>query len=257
MARTLVARLDYPGHLTTHYVQRRRRQRGVQFVLCQQFDAAFKILAQHLKREFGSGTLARTDRIQRLLERYAVELLAAVGQQQIQDLRYPLATRGRLQLGSIPDIAIDAHRIADVVGLNDQRQAVGKRGDDRVRGQVRYREAIQIRLRPARQLGRLGLPEAGVLRRAKPAARSDRSARTARDHHGRHGVVEIQVLARDAIYVGHSDFLDSRQVVVGRVQAVQRNGIGPDGRRTGDRILLELGFAALVQFGGLDELGRY
>ena len=35
MARAVVARLDHPGHLSTHYVQRLRRQRGVQFVLRQ------------------------------------------------------------------------------------------------------------------------------------------------------------------------------------------------------------------------------
>ena len=78
-----------------------------------------------------------------------------------------------------------------------------------------------------------------------------------RYHHGRHRMVEVEVAARHAVDVGHRDLLDSHQVVIGRVQSVQRDRIGPDLGRSGDRILLELRLAALLQLGGLDQFGRH
>ena len=84
MARTPIASRDHLGHLLAHDVEGCGRQGRVQFIVRQQLDATFEILAQHLQREFSSGALARSDRIQRLLVGHPIELLAAVGQQQIQ-----------------------------------------------------------------------------------------------------------------------------------------------------------------------------
>ena len=97
-----------------------------------------------------------------------------------------------------------------------------------MRGGVRHRQSLQSRLRPVRQCGRLGLSEGNVFRSAETAARGDRSARTTRYHHGRDRMVEVEVAARHAVDVGHGYLFDSCQIVIGRLQSVQRDRVGPD-----------------------------
>ena len=72
-------------------------------------------------------------------------------------------------------------------------------------------------LRPFRQLRWLGFAERNVLLAAEAAAWPPPGARTLRHHHGRHGMAEIEVFARDAVDVGHGHFLDACQILVGRV----------------------------------------
>src|SRR2546430_11167347 len=46
------------------------------------------------------------------------------------------------------DMAVHAHRVADVLALHDQSESVRQRADDRVQGRGRYLQTLQSLLRP-------------------------------------------------------------------------------------------------------------
>ena len=70
-------------------------------------------------------------------------------------------------------------------------------------------------------------------------------------------MIEIEVLARDAVHVRDRHLLDARQVVVGRLEPVERERIRPHRGELGDGVALQLRSAALLELGRLDQLGRH
>ena len=85
-------------------------------------------------------------------------MLRAIGQQLAEQIGNAFLALGRLHFGPVADMAEDADRIAHILGLHDQRQAIGQVADHRVRGHRRHRQAVHGRLRPVRQRSGLGFP---------------------------------------------------------------------------------------------------
>src|ERR1700733_14458108 len=103
--------------------------------------------------------LACADSIERLLERHAIKMLAAVGEQPVEYLRDALLSLVLLQFGTIADVAVDAHGVADILRLYDQGDAVGQGADDRVQRRGRHFQALQRFLRPRWQRGGMRLAQ--------------------------------------------------------------------------------------------------
>ena len=70
-------------------------------------------------------------------------------------------------------------------------------------------------------------------------------------------MIQVQVFARDPVHVRERHLLDPHQIIVGRLQSVERNRVRPDRSQSCDRGLLELGGAALLGLGGLDQISRH
>ena len=64
-------------------------------------------------------------------------------------------------------------------------------------------------------------------------------------------------MTRDAIDIRDGDFLDSRQVRFGRLEAVQRQRVGPDRGQPRDGVFLEFGLPPFLHLGRGDQLGRH
>ena len=148
----------------------------MQLVVGQQLQRALEVLGQRLHREIRAGMLARADRIERLLECHPVEVLAAVGQQPLEDLRHAFLVPGLLGLGTIADMPEHTHRVAHVLALHDECQPVGQRADDRVQSRCRHLEALQCLDRPRRQRRRMCFTERDRLLSAEAAAGGHRRA---------------------------------------------------------------------------------
>jgi hypothetical protein len=91
---------------------------------------------------------------------------------------------------------------------------------------------------------------------AKAAVGGYRRARAARQHDAGHRVIQIQVLARDAVDVLDRHALDALEVLIGGSQAVERERIGPDRGELRDGVALQLRGAALLKLRGLHQLRR-
>ena len=251
-----VARSDTQGQLAADDLHGRIGQRRVQFIVGQQFQRALEMLTQHLHREIRTRMLAGTDRIQRLLERDPIEPFTAVGQQPIEHLRDSFLALGLFGLGAIADVAVHAHRVADILALHDQGEAVRQRADDRVQGRGRHLQTLQSLLCPGGQGGRVRLAQGNRLLPAEPAVRRHRLTRAARQHDAGDGVIEVEILARHPVDVRDRDPLDARQILIRRIEPVLRQRLRPHCGEFGDVVALELRRAALLQLGRLDELRR-
>ena len=228
----------------------------MQFIVGQQLHRALEMLPQRLHGEVRSGMLAGADRIQRLLERDPVEPLAAVGQEPLEQLRDTLLALELFGLGAIADVAVHAHRVADILALHDQSETVRQGADDRVQGRGRHLQTLQRLLRPGGQGGRVGLAQGNRLLPAEPAVRGHRLTRAARQHDPGDGVIEVEILARHPVHVRDRDLLDARQILVRRAQPVQRQRLRPHRGELGDVVALELRRAAFLELGRLDEFRR-
>ena len=228
----------------------------MQFIVGQQFQRALEMLPQCLHGEIRSGMLAGTDRIQCLLERDPIEPFTAVGQEPVEHLRDSFLALGLFGLGAIADVAVHTHRVADILALHDQGEAVRQGADDRVQGRGRHLQTLQRLLRPGGQGRGVGLAQGNRLLSAEPAVRGHRLTRAARQHDAGDGVIEVQILARDPVDVRDRDLLDARQILIGRAQPVQRERLRPHRGEFGDVVALELRRAALLQLGRRDEFRR-
>ena len=101
----------------------------MQFVVGEQLDAAIEIPRQDLNRKKRSGAFAGADLVQGLLENKAVEMLGAKGEQGIKKQIDALLARRRFGLRPVADKAEDGDRVAHILRLHNQGEAVGKGGD--------------------------------------------------------------------------------------------------------------------------------
>ena len=207
-------------------VQRSLRQRRVQLVVGQQLDAAIEMLGQGRYGEVRAGAFAGADRIELLLEGDAVEFFAAVGEQLVEHLCDAFPTLRLLRLRAVADVTEHRDGVADILGLHDELQPVRQGGHDGMERRGRHDQPLQGRFRPLRQLRGLGFAERdGFLAAEAATAGRHRCARALRHHHTRYRMIQIEILARHAVDVRDSDFLDAREVVIGRLQAVQASAL--------------------------------
>jgi hypothetical protein len=92
----------------------------MQLVVGEQFDGTCKMLGQRLHGEVRAGMLTGAERVQSLLKRQPVQMLAPIGQQVIEHLGDAFRALGLLEFGAIADVSVDAHRVAYVLGLHDE-----------------------------------------------------------------------------------------------------------------------------------------
>src|ERR1700722_3386584 len=121
----------------------------------------------------------------------------------------------RLDFGTVADTAEYADRIADVLALDDERQAVRQYAHHRLQARRLDLEAFERCARPIRQLGWMGFAERDALLPAEAAARSHGPSAPLRNHDRRHRVREIQVLAGHAIDLLDGHLLDALQILIG------------------------------------------
>ena len=114
-AGTLIAGRDTCGELIAQHGHGIGRQIGIELVLRQQLDAAIQILGQDLKTEIRACLLARADGIQRLLERQAVETVAAEHEHAIEQVADAVLAVRLLDAGLTADMAVDADGVADIL----------------------------------------------------------------------------------------------------------------------------------------------
>ncbi len=184
----------------------------MQLIVCKQLDRAAEARRERLGGEVSAGALAHPHLVERTLKRQSIQMLAAIREQLIEDLRDALVTCGGFSLRTITDVAEDTDRVAHILGLHDEGEAIRQARHDGVRRNGRNAQAAERRLRPARQLGGACLAEGDVLLSTEPAARGDRSAGALRHHDGGDRVIELEVLTGHSIHVCDGDLLDSRQV---------------------------------------------
>ena len=237
------------------HLERLRREGRMQFIVGQQLDAAVEIAARVCSEKsvpacssapIASSACWKATRSSRSSRRGTAA----------PEPRPRPPCLGDLQFGPVLDVAVDADRVAHVLRLHDQGDAVGERADDRMHGRLRHCQASQRRRRPLRQRRRLGFAQRDVFLAAE-AARGDGLARSLRRQHRAHGMVEVEIFARDAVHVFDRHFFDARQIVIRGLEAVDGDRFRPHRRQAVDRILLKLGAAPLLQLGCRDQIRRH
>src|SRR5580704_16662223 len=98
----------------------------MKFVVGQQLHATREVLFQCLHRELETCGLVGGNVVERLLESQAVERGRSIGVKTVQEIRNPLFSLWRLEIGIVLHRADYGYGGAGVVRLDDQAKAVGK-----------------------------------------------------------------------------------------------------------------------------------
>ncbi len=227
----------------------------MQLVVSQQLDGALEVAAQCQHGETRTGGLVHPDLVQGPLKGQPVQRRGAVAKHATQHLADAFLAGRRLEGRLVPYPSVNAHRVARGFGLDNEPQPVGQCLLHRVHVAGRHRERPQYVLGPRRQLDGLGLFRRERLRAAEPLAR-DRLARRLRGEDGPYRGAKIHVFARHAIHVFHRNPAHEVDVVLRRLAAFHREGLGPGHGQVGNRVPLQLQLRHLTAFGGQHQILR-
>ena len=228
----------------------------MKLIIGQEGNAPFEMVRQDLQGEVGPGRYIRSNVILGLLERQAIQGFGSVCKELIQHLVDALFSRRNLHVGIVPDVSVETHGVADRFGLNDQLQPVGKYTHGRMNGGRRNGEFRQDPGRPVGQLDMSRLRQIEGLLAPEPFGHRRGSARRLGRKDGRYGPLRDEAAPGHRIDLGDGYPGNGIEIVLGRVPAFDRQGIGPGHGQALHRIFLKLRIGHFATLGNLHQFIR-
>ena len=207
-------------------------QARMKFIVGEQLGSAVEILRQVCTEKSAPACYLRADIVERLFETHAVERLRAVREQLRKNFRDAFLARRVSVSGAVTDMAIHGDRVADTFRLDDQRNSVRQRAHNRIESRRRHLKALTTRSRPRREArSALHHPEKYFrcrhIRPPKPPARPHpQVCSMAVD-----AFATLRYLRATLFTSATVTFSMRARSSLGRLQAIERDRIGPDDRQ--------------------------
>ncbi len=242
--------------LRAQHRERVGRECGMQQVFRQQPQALLEHRRQDPQREAWPGADRGGDVIGRFLERQPAARLGAMVEQAAHDGGDAFLARRLLHRGNLAHLAEHRDRVADMLGLDDQPQAVGQHADigrfalvRHVRRRQRGGGPWRQRHRMIRRGGeRLGPAEAG------PGGRRDGLPR---GQDRGHRMLGVEQLPGEPVHVGDRDSLVSVGDVIGRCGVAEGQRLRPVAGKAPYAVRLEADLRKLPPFRCLHQRLRH